>query len=130
MKQEEMNVTVSGESAKHLQMAGRQPSEPEERDALGQIDKPRLVDEPRARAREALGRVGGGDAVTQAAPELGLPGGVGREPVLVLSPRPHHLGAVKRVPVEQVREMPDGAEATSAPPLVVEVAGLPEMSRE
>ena len=66
--------------------------------------------------------LGSSSRCAEAAPELGLPRGLGREVDLAARPAAHHLRAVERVAVEQLGEVADGGESAGAAVGVVRVA--------
>ena len=89
-----------------------EPGQPEQAEARRQIGELGLIAQARARAREALGGVGLGDAGAQPAEQLGLPGGVVRDAgVVARRPRADHLRPVQRVAVEEVGDVAHGREA-------------------
>jgi hypothetical protein len=104
-------------------MAGRQSRQTEQRKALRQVDQPRLVTEPRTGALQPLGGIGRGDALAQAPPQLGLPGGIARDArVVARGPRADQLRPVQRVAVEQVGDVANGGEPPRAPGRIVRPA--------
>ncbi len=118
VEQKQVHVAVGGERAEDLKPSRRQTGETEEREAPGQLSARRLFAQYRAGSLQSFRRARPGEPIAQAPPELGLPGGIRRErtrrPVRVLTggPGEQHLGAIERVPVEQLGEVPNAAEAT------------------
>ena len=110
VEEEEVHLAAGGERAQHGEVAGRDPRQAEERDALGEGDERGLGSQPLARLLESLGGAGLVQSLPQPAPELGLPGGLGREVDLTARPAAHHLRAVERVAVEQLGEVAEGGE--------------------
>ena len=108
-----------GERAQHLQVAGRQPRQPEQRQPGGQVDERGSAAQPRARRLEALGRAGAADPLAQPPPQLGLPAASAaagrRRRDAPLRPGPQHLRALERIAVEQAGQVADGGEAPRAP---------------
>lgn len=82
MKKKKMNVAMSGERAQNLEMAGRQTSEPEQRDALRHVDESRIPLEIRARALDALSWIGYRNTRAKPPPKLSLPSSIGRDSTL------------------------------------------------
>jgi hypothetical protein len=68
-----VDVTALGKRAQHVEIAGGQARQPEQRQPLRQRDELRLPPEPLAAARDPLGGAGPVDPLAQAQPELGLP---------------------------------------------------------
>ena len=135
MKQEEMNVAMSGESAQHLEMAGRQTSEPKKREPLRQIDESQILLKIRASTPNPLSRVGHTNTCAKPPPELSLPPSSRRNPtILTGSPSANELGPMNRIPVVEIREMPNRGEPPSTPSslsriiAITALAGTPEMS--
>lgn len=56
MQEEEVYVAVDGYGLEHLQVASRQPGQPEQRQPVGKVEQPRLVRQPGRRRLEPLGR--------------------------------------------------------------------------
>ena len=108
---------MGGQRPQHVEVAGREAGEAEQRHARGQRGQGGVLAQPRAGAGEPVGRPRLGDAVAQAPPQLGLPGGVRGQraaravAVVALRPGAHHRGPVQGVAVEQVGEVADRAEA-------------------
>ena len=122
VEEEEVHLAAGGERAQHGEVAGRDPRQAEERDALGEGDERGVRSQPLARLLEPLGGAGLVESLPQPAPELGLPGGLAGEVDLAARPAAHHLRAVERVAVEQLGEVAQGGEPASAPVGVVGVA--------
>lgn len=105
-------------------MRGGQPGEAEEREPRGQLEQPGLGRDPLRREVEPLRRVGRGDPRPEPAPELGLPGGAGRErgprTVHVLPRRPagEHPRAVERVAVVEPGEVLQSHQARGPAPVL------------
>ena len=128
MEHEHMHVAPDRERAQHVEMPRGQPRQPEEREPRRQIDDPGLLPQPRTSALNPLGRIRNPDPRAQPPPELGLPHPVGRHaPVLPASPGTNHLRPMQRVPIEQLREMPNGTEPPSPPRRIHVLARSPEM---
>jgi hypothetical protein len=116
MKQEEMNVAMSGKSTQHLKVTGRQPSQPEKREPLRQIDQRRIRLEIRARTPNPLSRIRHTYTRAKPPPKLSLPSGPCRYPTIITGrPSPNELRPMNRIPVIEVGEMPNGGESPSAP---------------
>ena len=121
-----MHVALDRQRAQHVEMPRRQPRQPEEREPRRQIDDPRLLPQPRARTLNPLRRIRNPDPRPQPPPELGLPHPVGRHPaVLPARPRPNHLRPMQRIPIEQLREMPNRTEPPSPPRRIHGLAAPP-----
>ena len=122
VEEEEVHLAAGGERAQHGEVAGRDPRQAEERDALGEGDERGLGSQPLARLLDSLGGARLVEALPQAAPELGLPGGLAGEVDLTARPAAHHLRAVEGVAVEQLGEVAEGGEPAGAAVGVVGVA--------
>ena len=122
MQREEVDVARRGQRFEDLDVAARQPREPERAEPRRQVGKVGLCAQARARVGKALRGVGLADASSHPAVELGLPRGVGRDPgVVAHAPGADHLRAVERVAVEQAGEVADGREAAAG--VAAEVGG-------
>ena len=128
MKQKQMHVAMLRKRPKHLKMTSRQPRQTEQRDALRQINKPRLLLETRARAREPFSRIRSADLSAKLPPQLSLPSRVRRNPILPGRPSMNQLRPMKRVPVIEVSEMPNRPKPPGTASLIVIRVELPEMS--
>jgi hypothetical protein len=124
-----MHVAPNRERAQHIEMPRRQARQPEEQDPRRQIDDPRLLPQPSTSALNPLRLVRNPNPRPQPPPQLGLPNPVGRHPaVLPASPSPNHLRSMQRVPIEELREMPNRTEPPSPPRGIHLLTRSPQMS--
>ena len=107
-----MHVAARAERGEDVARGGGQPRQPEDRDALGEVDDAGLGAQPRAGVLEALGRPGSADALAKREPQARLPVVLAGA---VRGPAPDRVGAVQRVAVEQVGEVTDGGEPPRSP---------------
>jgi hypothetical protein len=63
VEQEEVDVAIGGERAEHVEVAGREPGQAEERQALRQLDEAGIFAQAGACGLEPLGRTGMRDTV-------------------------------------------------------------------
>ena len=113
VQQEEVHVASGPECLEHVEVAGRQPGEPEQREAVGKVHQAPVLAQLLARLAQSLGGAGRSDPVAQAQPEIDLPRRLGplaelRRPV---GPALQHVGPVHGVAVEEVRHMADARKA-------------------
>ena len=116
VEEEDVDLAAGREGAQDVEMAGRQPRQAEEREALGKVERARgRLAGARTRARAA--RPGSACRAARAAAATARPATRPRRERRP-SPRaqPHTIaGPVQRVAVEQLREVADGGEAPRAP---------------
>ena len=122
-----MDVAAGGERAEHVEVAAREPREAEQRDPRGQLEQPRLGDEPLAGRPRALRRARPPEPHAQPPPQLRLPARLVRQVDDALRPAADDLRPVQRVAVEQAGDVADGGEPPRAARLVVALA---EVHRE
>ena len=79
VEQEQVDVARRAEGVEHLDVAGGEAGQPEQRQAGRQVDDVGLVAQPRRTPRQSLGRAGRADALTEEAPQRRLPGDVRRQ---------------------------------------------------
>src|SRR5262249_31006703 len=112
-----MDVAPHGERPQHLEVAGREPGQPEQRYPLGQLDERFVQRQSFARAATPLSGPRQADPRPRTSPQLWLPQGPGVQglPSIIVveafSPGAEHPGTVKGVAVIEPREMADDAEA-------------------
>ena len=107
--QEEVDVPALSDGFEHLEIAGRQPGESEQRKSGRELQEIGSCPQPLAGLAQALGRARCPDALTQEAPELDLPGRL-VELRRAGGPALQHVGSMHRIAVEEVRHMPDARE--------------------
>jgi hypothetical protein len=116
VEHEHMHVAPDRQRPQHIEMPRRQPRQPKERQPRRQIDDPRLLAQARTSALHPLRLIRNLDSFAQPPPELRLPHPVRRHgAVLPASPCTNHLRPMQRIPIEQLRKMPDRSEPPSPP---------------
>ena len=122
VEEEEVHLAAGGERPQHGEVAGRDPRQAEERDALGEVDERRArlaaARTPARAARRGSARQGAAAGGSRARPARRPR----REVDLTARPAAHHLRAVERVAVEQLGEVAEGGEPAGAAVGVVGVA--------
>ena len=126
VQQEQVDVARLGERAQHLEVAGGQPRQAEQRDARRERHQ-RRARRAAARTPPRAARPGRARRSARAAAATAPP--ASRRPGAALARRPveQQLGPVQRVAVEQPGEVADGGEAAAARRRVVAPA---EVARE
>ena len=114
VEEEDVHLAPGGERAQDVEVAGRQPRQAEQRDALGEGGERGVGSQPLARGLEPLGGARLGEPRAQPPPQLRLPRGLGGHVDLAARPPAHHRRPVQRVAVEQLGEVADGREAARA----------------
>ncbi len=120
VQQQQVDLAPGRERGEHVDVAGRQAGQAEEREAGGQPGHLRLASQARAGPLEPLGRAGDRQPAAQAPPQFRLPAGVagqgraGRVDVVAGRPGAQHGRAVDRVAVEQVGGVAGAGEAARA----------------
>ena len=126
VQEEEVDVAPGRERAQHVEVARRQAREPEQRDALGEVEQRGVCAQPLARAAPAA-RPGSARRAARAGAATAPPAMRPRRRASTVAalPAAHHRRAVQRVAVEQLGEVADGREPARAPVGVVLVAQVP-----
>jgi hypothetical protein len=124
VEEEEVDLAARRERAQDREVAGRDPRQAEERDALREVDERGVGLQSSACLLDSFGGARLANVLPQAAPELGLPRGLAREFDLAARPAAHHLRAVERVAVEQLGEVAERGEPAGA---AVGVVGIAEV---
>ena len=113
VQQEEVHVPTSTHGLQDVEVAGRKPGQPEQRQPGRQVQELGLLLQPSTGIDEALGGALLSQALPEEAPQLELPlrlvelGRPGR-------PALEHVGTVDGVAVEEVCDVPDAREAPRA----------------
>ncbi len=110
MQEEEVHVACRAHGLEHVEVARREPGQPEQGEPMWIRQELGLVAEPPAGVDQALRRARLTDPGPQQAPQLHLPLSLVRT-LCPLRPAPHHFGPVHRVAVEKVGHVPDAREA-------------------
>ena len=108
-----MDVTAGPEGLEYVEVAGRKPGEPEQREAVREVDQASVLPQLLARLTQSFGGAGRTDPIAEAQPEVDLPRRLGplaelRRPI---GPALQHVGPVHGVAVEEVRHVADARKA-------------------
>ena len=113
MHQEEVDVPGLSDRLEHLEVAGRQPGEAEQREPWREFQEIGLGPQAAASLTKTLGWALRPDALSQEQPELDLPA-VLAELRGAGGPALQHVRPVHRIAVEEVRHVPDAREPPGA----------------
>ena len=128
-----MHVPPYRQRTQHVEMPCGQPRQLKERQPRRQLDKPRLLPQPRTRTLDPFGRIRNPDPRAQPPPKLRLPDTINGKrapvPIPVLPPRPSAAvsGRCNAYRSNELGEMSNRAEPPSASCRIHRVAPAPEV---
>ena len=136
VEEEQVDIPMGRERGEDLEPGGGQARQAEHREPCRKVDKAGFALEPLARGVDPLGGIGLAHPLAESAPQVRLPGRVGREPlagrphVAALRPRPHHRRPLDGVAVVELGDVADAREPPRLPGGVRRVHRRPEVHRQ